>query len=187
MSRRTLETFAWFAAYGAIILFLLTWNGASTTYNAVYVERTSADWLPDATRDYEPGTTISGSEVSPYFGEGWWRPEPSERWGRGSRSTIELVPTADIPAGSRLVASFGAHLLRDTTTRPVRVLLNGAEIAVVDVSDEASELYVAVPELPAGVPVSITFVVEPAKSPLSQGESADPRELGVMFVQVTLG
>ena len=27
-------------------------------------------------------------------------------WGRGSRSTIELVPTADIPAGSRLVASF---------------------------------------------------------------------------------
>jgi hypothetical protein len=44
---RTLETVAWFALYGAIIVFLLTWNTASPAYNAVYVERTATEWPAD--------------------------------------------------------------------------------------------------------------------------------------------
>lgn len=51
MSLRTLETVAWFALYGAIIFFLLTWNTASPAYNAVYVERTATVWPADAAAD----------------------------------------------------------------------------------------------------------------------------------------
>lgn len=187
MTWRTLETLAWFALYGALIAFLLTWNTASPMYNAIYVDRTASDWLPYETRDYVLGTEVRGSAYAPYFAEGWWRPEAAMRWGRGTRHTLELVPTVDIPAGTPLVTEVGVFQLRDARRRTVRVLLNDAEIAKLDMSNQNQIISVGVPRLLAGVPVTIAFIVERAASPVTQGMSFDQRDLGVRFVSLVIG
>lgn len=187
MTWRTLETLVWFAFYGALIAFMLIWNTASPTYKAIYVDRTASDWLPDGSRDYALGTEIRGSAFAPYFAEGWWRPEADMRWGRGTRHTLELIPTVDILAGTKLVTEVGVFQLRGARRRTVRVLLNDVEIVRLDMSNQNQTVSVKVPRLPAGVPVVIAFIVERAASPVTQGMSFDQRDLGVRFVSLVIG
>ncbi|HQZ13491.1 MAG TPA: hypothetical protein PK286_11470 [Devosia sp.] len=179
---RTLETAAWLALYGGILIFLFTWNSASPMYDAIFRDRSAADWFPGVTRAYEPGTLINGAEPSPYFAGGWWRPEPEFRWGRHARNDIVIEPTEEFPAGSRIVFHIGVSRPRGVIEQTVDVIVNGSPLAQVVAGDDKRRFEILLPfALPPREPATISFVPQAAKSPLSQGHGLDMRELGVRF------
>jgi hypothetical protein len=186
MRWRTLETAAWLLMYAGIIAFLFAWNTASPIYNAVFSDRSAADWLPDATRDYVPGATISGSGPSPYFDGWWWRPEPEFRWGRGYRSAIIVVPTSEIAAGSILRVDLGIFPLRQLREYWVDIVVNGQTLERVVAADEKRRFEIVLPfALAAAEPATISFVSQVTATPLSQGYGIDQRELAVRFHELT--
>ena len=187
MGWRTFETAAWLALYSAILIFLFSWNSASPTYNAVFRDHSSSDWLPGETRAYEPGTTIRGTAPSPYFAGGWWRPETTFRWGRGTRSRLVIEPTWEIAAGSRIVTHFGLFPLRAMREYRVGIIVDGEQIAEVAAASEKQRYEFVLPfALPAGAPATIVFESQFSKSPLSQGYGLDQRELGLQFFDLTV-
>lgn len=187
MGWRSIETAAWFLLYAGLIGFVLLWNTASPTYNAVYRDRSAADWLPEATRAYVPGTEITGNAPSPFFDGGWWRPEETFRWGRGARNALVIAPAQAIPAGSRIVFEIGILPVRLLREYRVDVLVNGETAGRIVAASEARTFELALPfALPAGEPAVIAFLPQVAKSPLSQGYGGDPREMGVRFYRLTI-
>lgn len=187
MGWRTLETAAWLALYGGILIFLCSWNSASSTYNEIFRDRTSSDWLPGRTRTYEPGTRILGTTPSPYFAGGWWRSEAALRWGRGTQSRLVIEPAVDIDAGARIVTHFAIFPLRAMREYPVNITVNGERIAQIVAGSEQERHEITVPfALPAGRPTTIAFESQFSKSPLSQGYGLDQRELGVQFLDLTV-
>jgi hypothetical protein len=190
MNLRFIETVGWIGFYGAFIAFALTVRAVSPTYRAVVIERTAADWLPDATRSYAPPDAIVGHEPSPYFGRGWWRPEPDRRWGKGERSTIVVQPARNLPAGSRVKGRIGALLGGSRTHQTVVVEVNGIEVDRLDVGtatgDNTRTFDAPLPRAyAAGDEIEIAFIVPDATSPLLPHQSGD-RTLGVCFFELSL-
>lgn len=187
MRWRTLETAAWLALYAGILIFLFGWNTASPMYNAIYRDRSAADWLPESDRAYEPGTTITGTAPSPYFDGGWWRPEAEFRWGRGTRSGLVIVPTRTMEAGSRIVAELAVFPLRMVREYRVDVIVNGETLGKFAVGNEKRSYEIVLPfALPAEVPATIVLQSQFAKSPVSQGYGLDQRELSVQFFDLVV-
>jgi hypothetical protein len=188
---RFLETIVWSVFYFAFLVFVLTAHAASPMYNAIFIERTAADWLPDATRRYSPPDAISEHELSPYFARGWWRPEVDRRWGRGGRNTIVVQPTRSLPEGSRVKGRIGALLGGTRSNQTIIIEVNGVEVdRLVFFVNKIAEKVMFDARLPMpvaeGESVEIAFVVPGATSPLLLHLSDDFRQLGVCFFELAL-
>jgi hypothetical protein len=189
---RFLETIAWSIFYGAFLVFALTADAASPTYTAVFIDRTAADWLPDATRRYAPPEAIAGKEFSPYFARGWWRPQPDQRWGKGERNTIVVQPTRSLPEGSRVKGRISALVGRAKPNQTITIEINGVEVDRLDfaANKTAAEIKTFDAKLPAsfieGERVEIAFVVRGATSPFLLRRGEDFRRLGVCLFELAI-
>lgn len=188
MTARSIETVAWFGLYVVFALFALTYVGAPPLYRAIYVDHTATDWVQTLRRDYLPGTRIEGNELSPYFGGMWWHVEADGRWGRGSRNSIEVVPTRTIEAGTRVTGRYRSLVGGTQPTRVVRIEVNGVEVyRRLHRSSEQVAFDVPVPHrVEAGETLEVTFVTPEARSPLSMHLGDDFRELGVFLYELTV-
>ncbi|MGN6101559.1 MAG: hypothetical protein ACTHOR_10465 [Devosia sp.] len=188
MSWRTLETLGWLALYLGFAVFVLTADAMTPLYRAVFVERTTADWLPDADLTYVPGTTISGVVPSPYFGAGWWPAVAEGRWGRGGRSVLRLRPGADLPAGSHLRAQLGAFLASSSPVT-IGIAVNGTTIATLPFEPPGRARAIDLPlpmSLPAGEPVEIVLTDSAPSSPLAAHFGADSAVRGVRLLELSI-
>jgi hypothetical protein len=189
---RFIETIVWSVFYLAFLVFVLTAHASSPMYNAIFIDRTATDWLPDATRRYAPPDAISGQQVSPYFANGWWRPEADRRWGKGGRNTIVVQPTRSLPEGSRVKGRIGALLGGSRKNQIIIIEVNGVEVDRLDFvankSGENIKMFDA--RLPAAIAegerVEIAFVVPGATSLFLLHGGDDHRPLGVCFFELAL-
>ena len=194
MYLRSMETVCWVVFYAAFVVFALTVRAPSPIYRAVFIDRTAADWLPDATRRYVPPDVIFGKELSPYFAGGWWRPDPDGRWGKGARNTIVVQPTRGLPGGSRVQGRVGALSGKNRAGQTVIIEVNGTEVdrlefgAAKNGIPEAIKTFGARLPAPfaAGEQIEITFVVPDSTSPFLMHQSGDFRKLGVFLYELAL-
>lgn len=186
---RSIETIGWLVFYAAFTIFALTARGASPIYNAVFIDRNVADWLPDASRGYVPPDSILGQRLSPYFARSWWPPESDRRWGKGARSTIIVQPTGSLAAGSRVRGRIGALLGGSRTQQTITIEVNGSEVARLDFRDGEGIKTFDVP-LPAPYAaddqIEIAFMAPGATSMLLLHAGDDSRQRGVCFFDLAL-
>jgi hypothetical protein len=183
------EAAAWIAVYAGIGVFAFAARSPSPIYSAVFIERTRADWLPDAPIDYTPGQIISGDAPAPYFAAGWRRPEPQGRWSSGKLSSIVLKPTRPLPPGSAIEGRISAFVGGRTRMQTIGIDINGKTAASLQITPDhnVAAFRAALPAgIAAGTPVTIQFVVPGAVSPLNSGASADWRELGVRLISLVV-
>ena len=186
---RFIETIGWLVFYFAFGVFVFTAHAASPIYSAIFIDRTAADWLPDATRRYVPSETISGKQRSPYFAGGWWQPGADQRWGKGARSTIVVQPTRSLAHGSRVKGRIGAWLGGDRTVQTIIVEVNGTEVDRLEFNGKEGTMTfdAALPgSYGQGEPIEIAFVVPGSTSPFLLHAGDDFRQRGVSFYELAL-
>ena len=188
---RFIETIGWLVFYSAFSVFVLTAHAASPIYSAIFIDRTAADWLPDATRRYVPSEAISGKQFSPYFAGGWWPPEKDRRWGKGERNTIVVQPTRGLAYGSRIRGRIGALSGGGRADQTVIIEVNGIEVDRLKFNGKLGEVVTAFDAaLPGsyqeGEPIEIAFVVPGSTSPFLLRANDDFRQRGVSFYELAL-
>ena len=184
-----LETLAWFGLYAGLIGFVLFADGSAPMYRQIFIDRTATHWLPDATRDYEPGTTISGTEPSAFFAGGWWWATPDGIWGKGERNVVEVVPRRAVPAGGRVTGTLRALIGGLRQSQAVSVSVAGVEIGRLQFEDGSTkEFSFSLPmTLPAGERAEIVFHVPGAQSPLLLHIDGNTRQLGIQLLRLVVG
>ena len=192
---RFIETTLWSVFYLAFLVFALTARASPPLYNAIFFDHTAADGLPGATLRYAPPDAILGQKLSPYFADGWWRPEPDHRWGKGGRNTVVVQPTRNLPDGSRVKGRIGALVGGWRTTQTVIIEVNGVVVDRLDFGpnipgDKVGNARMFDARLPApvaeGERVEIAFVVPGATSFFLLHGGDDARRLGVSFYELAL-
>jgi hypothetical protein len=188
---RFIETIGWLVFYSAFSAFVLTAHAASPIYSAIFIDRTAADWLPDATRRYVPSEVILGKQFSPYFAKGWWPPETNRRWGKGERNTIVVQPTRSLAYGSRVTGRIGALSGGGRADQTVIIEVNGIEVDRREFKGKHGEVVTAFDAALAGSykqgeSIEIAFVVPGSTSPFLLHANDDFRQRGVSFYELAL-
>jgi hypothetical protein len=189
MLPRFTEIVIWTLFYLGFAVFALTADAAAPMYRAIFIDRTASDWLPDASRSYEPSTPILGNKPSPYFGGGWWLPEDDARWGKGARNSIVVEPTRSLPAGTKISGRIGAMLGGLQGHVNIAIEINGTDCADVDftAADGPKTFEISLPApVTSGQALKITFVVSDANSPFLIHTGSDARQLGTRFYELTV-
>jgi hypothetical protein len=199
MNLRFIETILWVAFYFAFALFALTADTAPPIYRAIFIDRTTTDWLPGASRIYVPSERILGSENSPFFARGWWGAGAKCRWGSAERSTVVVEPTRSISRGGRLRGNLAVLLGGTRTSQTIGIEVDGIEVtrlefkateasAQENVAGENIKMFDA--EIPSpiaiGEAVVIAFVVPGASSPFLIQARDDSRTRSVCLYELAL-
>jgi hypothetical protein len=127
-----------------------------------------------------------GSNPQPYFREGWAEPEEAHTWAVGQESRL-VVPQPNVPGTYALTLEVRPHRWPDAPGQRLAVAVNDCEVGHFLVR-EAGELecLVAWSALMQRDPVSLVFRHPDAVRPREVGESADDRELALLFERLQL-
>jgi hypothetical protein len=184
---RWLETAGWLALYAGLIGFVLLWNTAPPFYREVFIEASISDWVPEGTRDYQPGTVLSGGTLSAVYAGGWWSPNPDFRWGKGRAHRLVLRPTAPLPPGSRLATTIAALPVWFGPPREITIAVDGTELMRRPAGPEPTRIELPLPRaVAAGEEVTIVFGIDRVQPPVTVAAGDEAMPVGVALYAVAL-
>jgi hypothetical protein len=132
-----------------------------------------------------------GSAGAAMLYTGWYSPEPEGTWMRGGAAQLWVLlgekPAADQPLRLRFRAK--AYLSARHPQKRLEVFANGERLGELLLDTwESVERELPIPAEVArrDGPFRIQFVISPVSSPLADGVSQDPRELGIQLQQLIL-
>jgi hypothetical protein len=121
---------------------------------------------------------LGEAEGAPFVGEGWAEPERTTRWSVGMKA--ELLFAVERPGPARLVLAMEPFATRGAPKQRVRVDLNDQRLTELMLEGPGRHpREIVVPEGVMRRHNLLRLILPDARSPASQGQSADRRVLGV--------
>lgn len=183
----SLEILAWAALYSTFLAVLFGYNAASPDYRAIFIDKTATYPPADRSTAYVPGTVIAGDLESGYFRGGWWPGRDGRIFSRAATSVIELTPTSEIGAGSRLRGKLSALLGVGLREQRISITVDDTEIGVIEIKggdvDFDFELSTSAK---AGEPLRIAFTIPRISSPLLAHINHDTRMIGISLFEISV-
>jgi hypothetical protein len=130
-----------------------------------------------------------GGDGDPALRTGWSPPEPWGTWSEGPAASLRLKLPVDAGSTGALDAQVAAFLGTSGKPQVIEVIVDGAPVATWMLTDaEPSWHRIPLPSdtVRNGGTVTISFHIPTARSPASEGMSADNRLLGLGLVAIRI-
>lgn len=137
-----------------------------------------------------PGDTVDvalGSPATEMLLSGWFATEPDGAWMRGKRAVLQFGVPHPPPDGLRFRFRSKCYLSPKHPQKTLTISVNGeiSSALTINTWEPADrELFIPSSVVKDGQSIRVSFEIDPVSSPVSDGVSADNRELGIQLQRI---